>query len=434
VNNATPVQCCRAWLAAIASLLIVLSTATAAFAQAQTQPSQGLTLDPEANAAPLSPNAIQSRIDQAQASPAGLFPYSPVSVIDPLWRDVNRQTQKVGLTLGLNYTMVYQAASNGPGVRDAAGGSIDLFGDWQLLGKKNDPSSGRLYFEVEDRHAVITPIPPASLSGQIGSLWKTTDGFQEEAFTMREFYWEQHIGGNFLIARIGKLDAEQYYGSNYWASDRLYFLNQAFSGTPAIAIPSKGLGANLTLRPSDLWFVSVGTQDAEGKATTGGFNTLFEDFNLFSAVDLGFTPTIPGLGKGTYRFTGWYRDDGKSQGTPHDAGFGCSFDQHVGPNLIPFFKCGFNQGNDCKVEDMIAAGIGWQGKLLSPSDVIGLAGSWGRPSDHDLRDQYAAEAFYRMQVARDIQLTVGYQAIFDPSKAPGDDVVGVFEFRWGISF
>jgi hypothetical protein len=37
-------------------------------------------------------------------------------------------------------------------------------------------------------------------------------------------------------------------------------------------------------------------------------------------------------------------------------------------------------------------------------------------------------------VAKDIQLTVGYQVIFDPVKAPNDDAVGVFEFRWRVAF
>jgi hypothetical protein len=70
---------------------------------------------------------------------------------------------------------------------------------------------------------------------------------------------------------------------------------------------------------------------------------------------------------------------------------------------------------------------------VTQSDVAGLAGSWGQPSDDDLDDQFALELFYRMQVSPDNQLTVGYQVIVNPVFEPGDDVVGVFELRWRIS-
>jgi hypothetical protein len=139
-----------------------------------------------------------------------------------------------------------------------------------------------------------------------------------------------------------------------------------------IAFPAKGLGVNLTSKLSDLFYVSAGVQDAQGNNTTAGFDTFFGDFNLLGAAELGVTPTIKGLGKGTYRFTGWYRDAGKSDGTPHDCGFALSCDQHIGEHLIPFFKYGVSEGNINSIDCMVSAGCGWQGKLLTPNDVIGV--------------------------------------------------------------
>ena len=74
-------------------------------------------------------------------------------------------------------------------------------------------------------------MPPGS---EIGSAWKTTNGFNEQVLTFREVYWQQHFGGDRLIARAGKIDAKQYYASNYWASDSKYFMNDAFSGFPVV--------------------------------------------------------------------------------------------------------------------------------------------------------------------------------------------------------
>jgi hypothetical protein len=82
---------------------------------------------------------------------------------------------------------------------------------------------------------------------------------------------------------------------------------------------------------------------------------------------------------------------------------------------------------------MISTGVGWEGKLITESDVCGIGAAWGKPSDGSLDDQYSAEVFYRLQVSPDNQLTVGYQLIFEPTFDPDRDVVGVFEVRWRIA-
>jgi hypothetical protein len=206
-----------------------------------------------------------------------------------------------------------------------------------------------------------------------------------------------------------------------------------FSTFPVRAFPGQGLGVNVTAKLSDQWYISTGFQDAQGQKTTGGFDTFFQDFNLFSAFEVGYTPNIEGLGKGSYRLTVWYRDAGESDGNPHDAGIDLSIDQHVGDHLIPFFRYGAGEGNIKGIEHLLSAGVGWEGKLITDSDVIGVGGAWGRPDDHSLRDQFGGEVFYRLQVSPDNQLTVGYQLIIDPSNQPNDDVVGVFEVRWRVS-
>jgi len=128
-----------------------------------------------------------------------------------------------------------------------------------------------------------------------------------------------------------------------------------------------------------------------------------------------------------------YRDAGETDGKPHDAGFDFSFDQHLGPHVVPFFRFGLGEGNINGIDAMISTGVGWEGKLVTSSDVIGVAGSWGRPSDHDLRDQFAVEAFYRLQVSPDNQLTFGYQVIVNPTFDTSEAVVGVLELRWRIA-
>ena len=266
-------------------------------------------------------------------------------------------------------------------------------------------------------------------------MWGTTNGFNERVFTVKELYWQQQIGGDHLILRLGKLDPENLYNSNYWQSDSKYFMNQAFSSFPVRAFPGQGLGANLTAKLGDQWYISGGFQDAEGSATTVGFNTFFGDFDLFGAGEVGLDSELPeALGRGTYRLHRLVSRRWRKQRNSHDAGIDLSFsDQHVGQHLIPFFRYGVGEGNINGIDQMISGGIGWEGKLLSNTDVIGIAGSWGEPSSHDLRDQYATEIFYRIQVSPDNQFMIGYQLIIDPASNPGTDVVGVFEMRWRVA-
>jgi porin len=382
---------------------------------------------------PPAPEGIDETLNEAFARPPGLLKYGPVSILDRNIERFNEAAGKIGLNIGFAYTAAYQAASGGPGIRSVAGGDVDLFGNWRLLDAWGKDYAGYLYFAAEQRHTLWSDIPPGSLGGQIGSLWGTTNGFSEQPLLMKELFWQQHFGGDHLLVRVGKLDPENYYNTNYWQSDSRYFMNAAFSSFPVRSFPGQGLGVNVTAALSDAWYISTGFQDAQGQKSTAGFNTFFEDFNLFSAFEVGYEPNIEGLGAGTYRFTAWYRDHGESNGKPHDAGFDVSFDQHVGEHLIPFFRAGIGEGKINGIDDMISGGIGWEGALLTKADVFGIGGGWGRPSDHHLRDQYVTELFYRLQVSPDNQLTAGYQIIFNPSNDPHTNVVGVFELRWRIS-
>ncbi|MGN6370213.1 MAG: carbohydrate porin [Phycisphaerae bacterium] len=388
-----------------------------------------LTLEPGEG-----PNSIDTWLMDAYGRPAGVFRYGPVSLFDPVWKGMNKELDKVGLSVGLAYTAILQVASNGPGMRDAAGGDFDLFGNWRLWGKKEDETTGYLYFASEWRGSLFADQRPSQLGGQIGSLWGTVNGFSEQVYTMKELYWEQRFDKDRVVVRIGKLDPENYYNTNYWQSDSKYFMNAAFSTFPVRAFPGQGLGINVLTKLTNEWYVTAGVQDAQGKKTTPGFDTLFQDFNLFSAGEVGYMPTIPGVGKGTYRLTGWYRDAGDSNGKAHDAGVDLSIDQKVGEHFTPFFRYGTGEGNINGINNMVSGGVGWEGQMISKTDVVGLGGAWGQPSGPSLRDQFALEFFYRVQVSPDNQLTLGYQVIFDPTNAPNEDVVGVFELRWRITF
>jgi porin len=400
-----------------------------------TEPSAAVETEVQVSraAANEAPDSIGHNLTDTENQRPGIFKYGLVTVIAPYWQELRQKLNAYGIDVGFNFTAVYQSATAGEGDRQAAGGVFDLYGTWRLLGGANDSTTGFLYIDSQYRDKLFTDITPNQLSSQIGSQWQTTNSFNQQPPALREIYWQQQFGGDALIVRAGKINPTNYYNSNYWRSDRKYFMNQAFSASPATAFPQNGLGVNATIKPADWMYFSAGTQDALGQNDGSDLATFRADQAFFSAGELGFTPEIPGLGKGTYRFTGWYLEAVPDEDRPHDAGFDLSFDQHVGPNLIPFIRYGFSEGYVAKVDQIVAGGVGWQGQILTKSDVVGIGGSWGEPSDRTLRDQEAAEVFYRLQLSPDNQVTVGYQVIIDPASNPTQNVVGVLELRWRIS-
>jgi len=210
-------------LATFAGLLLLLVCAASAGAQttspydsadipteqAPTSSSPVLDVDQESAAAIESPDSIDEELKEARARPAGVFRYGPVSLIDPYVKWFDRQADEYGLKVGLTYTTVFQGASGGPGERDAMGSNVGLFGNWRLLGSPSGKSNGYLYFFSETRYEIFTGIPPNDLSRQIGSIWGTTNAFDEEPLVMRDLYWQQQFGGDTVVLRAGKIDPQQ---------------------------------------------------------------------------------------------------------------------------------------------------------------------------------------------------------------------------------
>src|SRR5262245_4731043 len=109
----------------IALLALVLSVASIAVAQDPATQSFSAPID---LAPPPAPDSVDQDLADAAARPAGILRYGPVSLMDPALKSLNAELDQFGLKIGFAYTAVYQAATGGPGHRDAGGGDADLFG------------------------------------------------------------------------------------------------------------------------------------------------------------------------------------------------------------------------------------------------------------------------------------------------------------------
>ncbi|MFN0012657.1 MAG: carbohydrate porin [Phycisphaerales bacterium] len=346
-------------------------------------------------------------------------------------RELDRIAAKTNVRFGFANTILFQQASGGPGERTAAGGDFDLLAKWTAIGA-GTKDTGILAFAGEYRYQ-IGDLTPSALGGQIGTLLSTTNGFGERTPCVKELYFDQRLFEDRFRFVIGRVDPENLFGGHRMQSANTFFLNKAFSTNPTIAFSGSGLAGAAQIKPVPWFYAHGGIADANGSATTSNFKGFFQDGEFLAFAEAGFTPTIEGLGSGRYRIALWHIDARENAGRPSDEGFSISCDQDLGEILLVFARYGHADGDVTNVENSVQVGAGIK-DVLGKENLLGIAAAWSEPSGSGRRDEKVIEVFQRFQVTEVVQATVGVEVIFDPSNAPGDDVVGVFSARLRISF
>jgi porin len=338
--------------------------------------------------------------------------------------------EAIGLRIGIAYTMVFQQATGG---KSGGGGDFDLFGTWDLV-NRGKADTGRLVWAVENRHKIGGRVA-SDLRPALGTLLAPTNGFNDRGWAVRDFFWQQNLFKDRLRIIVGRADPTDYFGAHRLQNKNALFFNRHISGTAALPSPGHGLSLIGTLRPNELFFVSAGTSNAYGDTTKAEVESLFDEWDLFSFAEVGFTPKIEGLGQGRYTVSVFYVDprDRGDQNLSHDSGFSFVLDQDIGENVQAFFRYNYTDKSLNNIKHLVQGGVGVSGLLGSSNNMTGLALSYADP-DGPGRAEKVAEVFQRFQLTGFIQFSVGAQAIIDPTFAPDDDVIGVFSMRARVAF
>lgn len=379
----------------------------------------------------LSPDSVSSRLEEVRTDKPGLFRYGPITLAESVWQPArDRVKEEIGLELGFNVTALYMRATPGRGTREGSALDLDFFGQWALInrGQKN---TGQLVFATEWR-TKLSSLTPSALGAEIGSLWGVTNAFNERDFRFVEAAWYQDLFDDRVQIRGGLLRPTDQFARGRLRSDSQYFLNEAFSGQPTMSHPSFAPGADVRVRVSDSFYAAGGLYSSESGAATDGFRTLFgAEAKLFTAWEIGYTPTPENAGPGAYRLTYWHTDGSTVSGVPSGNGVVLSLDQDLGNGVILFARYGYGDGAGLIARHVAGVGAGFD---LDRGDFAGIAYAWGEPTVELLRQQHTIEAFYRFQITPLIQVTPDAQLIIHPSNAPEDDVIGVLGVRVRVVF
>jgi porin len=381
------------------------------------------------------PDQVENRlhIDSYQVTP--MFPsnFAPGYFN---WKD--RIKEESGVGIGGDYSFAYLKASDSPGEDDAFGGMYRFFGAWEAFsdGKGN---SGALIWKVEHRHAYGDHIPPGSLGFETGYAGLFLPPFSDQGARLTNLYWRQRMKGGELVFIGGFVDVTDYMDVYMLASPWTGYFNFAFStGSASIPVPNEGLGLALGGYLNDNVYMIAGLADSNSDpANPGdGFDSFFNDHEFFEHFEIGWNSTRETAFLNNVHLTLWHADERVATATPDGWGANISFSRSVNEHWTPFIRAGYAKDGGSLLEKTLSAGFAYQ--TIPGGNQLGVAYNWGRPNESSwgpgLDDQHTLEAFYRIQLWKELAVTPDIQYIRNPALNTDDDKLWVFGLRARLAF
>ena len=343
-------------------------------------------------------------------------------------------SDRLGLAVGVDYSLLNQFSSFSTTDTQAASGIFRLFGTWRLFGSifKN---SGHFVYRVENRHLIGSGITPRDLGFDGGSSLSTAT-FKRFNWGVTSLYWKQMFSGGRYVYAVGKMDPGDFSDVYLGLTAYKAFMGDAYFNNPTVSLPQQGFGLIGAAGITDNWYVAGGLHDANGSPTELGFDTFFEVREYYSWIEAGWRKAGTGVLDGqSVHVNLWRQDARESAGT--DETWGITFSANPvfdGPvRWSPFLRAGYSEHDGGQlVRFMVAGGVG---AIVRDSDLVGLATSWSGPPDSSLRNQVTTEAFYRLQLTQNLQVSPSFQFTINPSQTVETDalwVVGVIRIRLAL--
>ena len=349
-------------------------------------------------------------------------------LVDPL----SDLYEKTGLRIGVAHTMLFLQPMGGQSSRYGAAGDLDLMSSWTLIGRGTE-DTGRLVFTGEYRYQ-IGDQPPSLVGRQVGTLVAPTGTFNDRGWVVRDAYWIQRLFDAKVRILIGRADISDYMGSHWLQNVNNSFINRNFSANAAIPFPGHGPMVGISIRPNEQFYLTAGAINAYSDTTLPEISSVFEEWDLFSMAEIGYTPTFPTIGEGRYAFSIWHIDARSRENLPSDYGMSFIADQNLTENLQVFARYSYSSGQLVNIRNTAQLGFGYSGIFGRANDLTGAAFAVSFPQRTSTRNEAVVEIFHRFQLASNTQFSVGLQAIVNPGNAVETEAAGMFYMRLRTSF
>ncbi len=139
---------------------------------------------------------------------------------------------------------------------------------------------------------------------------------------------------------------------------------------------------------TDNYYAIAGIADANGKSDDifDGFNTLFDESDFFTTLELGWTASQDQIFTDNFHITAWHFDGGTRHSLSDATGGG---ESGKGINFVEsichtpaqaFVRGGFSDGDVALYERSLSVGVGYFG-LGSEKNNLGFAINWSEIND-----------------------------------------------------
>lgn len=388
------------------------------------------------------PLDVEADFQQSFPQPGAMFPGLtwPDSPIVSAKEYLDRS---LGLKLALSYqSMVMVASQTQMGDPVAAGGVLLFEARWELFDRDGDYEAS-IAGTIDWRHPYGDLAAPGLFGLRLGSQSMVDVIFLNWDPVPTSLYWEQWLKKDFLVFRIGHQTAGNIFDFYRFKDGRTSTTGSTFANSPA-AVPSAppGFGISFELWPFQDDFYVVGTMNdlnanpgrlewsglAYGEFFLGlevGYNWKRKDRTfdhlhamLFYADARSRPSPIPispvserGWGfkfRGTKQWGQFVASAAYTFNTARGGGFGTAVTQHETALTLAYVFPLFIRGE------------------------LAASGSWNVPIDRSLRDQWGAEAYWKLLVIPSVFVTPGVQFLFNPSFFPTQDTIAIGQLKFRI--
>jgi porin len=272
-----------------------------------------------------------------------------------------------------------------------------------------------------------------TLTGNVGAVNTLNATVFDHGAVVDELFWKQVALGGKLLVLAGKIDMAYHFDTNRVANDGYsQFFSYSLQNNSSIPAPIYGgFGGVVRGNLPKQAYVMFGMGDSSMDSAVLPWKTL-DNHSWYQLLELGLSPDIPGLGKGSYRLTPWHNHLFGADGF----GIALNIDQELGrKDVVAFFRFGYGDEDVTPVKTFVSGGIAFEAPFGRENDLVAIGVAWSDPSPGEgFRDETLLELFYRLEIAKAISITPDLQLVFDPANNPGDDFVVVPGIRLLIEF
>ena len=361
------------------------------------------------------------------------------------WYDLkDRINKKTGIQYAINYTALYMRSSSvisPENNQNTGGGILDINAGWNLVGRKSGKNKGTLFIKFNSRHAYGNLTAPMFHGlNESGYYGLPGTAFHDYTFRIIELNWVQNLWDNRIGFVIGKIDNTNYFNFHGLMVPWQHFQGWGSGLSGTMNWGNQGLGAVVSVRPLEKFYVMAGVIDVYGDRFEKGefldFGRHWQDGDLQTNIEIGFVPSYQERYFKKISLTYWHTPQYVAYGSENTIkmGQGMAFTSHwfFKERFAPFFRFGISNGVGENAFYKKDVQIG-HGLRFRHFDILGTSVSWNEPNIEGAESQYTAEIFYRLNLSAHLEFTFDYQLILNPALNPDKSGLSYFGIRGRIT-